>query len=335
MVNTKGINLFYESIENRQLCCQIRKIEPLKRALSGVKVWITGLRRDQSVTRLTMERFEWDEKFNLIKVNPLIDWSEEMIWQYIRTNHLPYNELHDKGYPSIGCLPCTRAVKPGEELRAGRWWWELPEFKECGLHKNLKTCTMHNINLVELGKTFMERYDKPTPLYGHDDHVIYWLGIPEDTAFRCNAYLLVDGKEAILVDPGGRDAFSFVKNRVSQILEPANISAMILSHQDPDIAGSMCDWLNLNPGIRVIAGSRTHILLPHYGKAEYNMFNITDDPVWLFATGKNSGLLRARTSMLRALLRPMTKRRDSCSAAISGLPLTWTGVWWLRILTGM
>lgn len=135
MVNTKGINLFYESIENRQLCCQIRKIEPLKRALSGVKVWITGLRRDQSVTRLTMERFEWDEKFNLIKVNPLIDWSEEMIWQYIRTNHLPYNELHDKGYPSIGCLPCTRAVKPGEELRAGRWWWELPEFKECGLHK--------------------------------------------------------------------------------------------------------------------------------------------------------------------------------------------------------
>jgi flavorubredoxin len=145
---------------------------------------------------------------------------------------------------------------------------------------------MHNIDLVELGKTFMERYDKPTPLYGHDDHVIYWLGIPEDTAFRCNAYLLVDGKEAILVDPGGRDAFSFVKNRVSQILEPANISAMILSHQDPDIAGSMCDWLNLNPGIRVIAGSRTHILLPHYGKAEYNMFNITDDPVWLFATGK-------------------------------------------------
>lgn len=135
MVKEKGINLFYESIENRQRCCQVRKIEPLKRALDSIKVWVTGLRRDQSVTRLSMERFEWDEKFNLIKANPLIDWSEDAVWRYIRTNHVPYNELHDKGYPSIGCLPCTRAINPGEDLRAGRWWWELPEYKECGLHK--------------------------------------------------------------------------------------------------------------------------------------------------------------------------------------------------------
>lgn len=137
MIRQKGINLFYESVENRQLCCHIRKIEPLKRALDGVKVWITGLRRDQSVTRADATMFEWDEKFNLIKLNPLINWSVEAVWKEIKMKGIPYNDLHDKGYPSIGCLPCTRAVQTGEDLRAGRWWWELPEFKECGLHKKI------------------------------------------------------------------------------------------------------------------------------------------------------------------------------------------------------
>ncbi len=135
MVNEKGINLFYESIENRKLCCYNRKIEPLKRALSGLKVWITGLRREQAVTRTELNRIEFDEANNLLKFNPLIDWTEEQVWQYIKENHIPYNKLHDTGFPSIGCQPCTRAIAPGEDVRAGRWWWELPEQKECGLHK--------------------------------------------------------------------------------------------------------------------------------------------------------------------------------------------------------
>lgn len=133
-VNTKGINPFYESIENRKMCCGIRKIEPLKRALSTLDLWITGLRRDQSVTREEMQIVEWDEGNNLIKLNPLIDWSEDDVWNYIKENRVPYNKLHDLGYPSIGCQPCTRAVKDGEDVRAGRWWWENPEHKECGLH---------------------------------------------------------------------------------------------------------------------------------------------------------------------------------------------------------
>jgi len=135
MVNTKGINLFYDSIENRKLCCHIRKIEPLKRAFEGLDAWICGLRRDQSVTRKDMQLVEWDDTNGLIKVNPLIDWTEAQVWSYIRENHIPYNQLHDKGYPSIGCQPCTRAVLPGEDIRAGRWWWENPESRECGLHK--------------------------------------------------------------------------------------------------------------------------------------------------------------------------------------------------------
>jgi phosphoadenosine phosphosulfate reductase len=134
MVNEKGINLFYESIENRKLCCQIRKIEPLKRAFAGLDAWICGLRREQSVTRNNSNMFEWDEKFGLIKINPLINWTEEQLWDFIERNHVPYNKLHNKGFPSIGCQPCTRAVGPGEDLRAGRWWWENPETKECGLH---------------------------------------------------------------------------------------------------------------------------------------------------------------------------------------------------------
>ncbi len=135
MVNEKGINLFYDSIENRKLCCHIRKIEPLKRAFSGLDAWICGLRREQSVTRKDMQLVEWDENNGLIKVNPLIDWTEEQLWSYLKSNFIPYNKLHDAGFPSIGCQPCTRAVMPGEDVRAGRWWWENPETKECGLHK--------------------------------------------------------------------------------------------------------------------------------------------------------------------------------------------------------
>lgn len=136
MVSDKGINLFYESVENRKLCCNIRKIEPLKRAFKGLDVWICGLRREQSVTRFSTNLVEWDENNGLIKLNPLINWSEKDVWDYINQHKIPYNELHDKGFPSIGCQPCTRAIKPGEDVRAGRWWWEQPEQKECGLHKN-------------------------------------------------------------------------------------------------------------------------------------------------------------------------------------------------------
>lgn len=135
MVYDKGINLFYDSIENRKQCCYIRKVEPLKRAFSGLKVWICGLRREQSVTRADLRRIEWDSDNGLIKINPLIDWTEEMVRIYIVENNIPYNPLHDKGFPSIGCQPCTRAVEPGEDLRAGRWWWENPESRECGLHR--------------------------------------------------------------------------------------------------------------------------------------------------------------------------------------------------------
>ncbi len=134
MVNAKGVNLFYESIENRRLCCHIRKIEPLTRALAGMEVWITGMRKEQSVTRSGASLIEWDPVLKIIKVNPLIQWSNEMVWQYIHDHKIPVNELHLKGYPSIGCLPCTRPIQPGEDVRSGRWWWELPQFKECGLH---------------------------------------------------------------------------------------------------------------------------------------------------------------------------------------------------------
>lgn len=135
MVNTKGINLFYESIENRKLCCNIRKIVPMKRALKGIDAWITGLRSEQSVTRNDLSIVSWDENFGLIKVNPLLNRTEKQVRDAVKENNIPYNPLHDKGFPSIGCLPCTRAVEPGEDIRSGRWWWEIPENKECGLHK--------------------------------------------------------------------------------------------------------------------------------------------------------------------------------------------------------
>jgi len=131
----KGYYSFRESIENRKECCGIRKVVPLKRALSGLNAWMTGLRREQSVTRTEMQALEWDEGNGIAKVNPLIDWSEQQVWDYIKTNDVPYNALHDRGFPSIGCAPCTRAIKPGEDVRAGRWWWENPENKECGLHQ--------------------------------------------------------------------------------------------------------------------------------------------------------------------------------------------------------
>ena len=138
MVTEKGINLFYQSIENRKECCRVRKIEPLKRAFNGLQVWICGLRRNQSATRTENQMVEWDEANGLIKLNPLIDWSEQDVWEYIKANGVPYNPLHDKGFPSIGCQPCTRAIEPGEDVRAGRWWWENPETKECGLHNRKK-----------------------------------------------------------------------------------------------------------------------------------------------------------------------------------------------------
>lgn len=134
MERAHGANLFYDSIEMRKLCCNVRKMGPLKRAFSGLDAWITGLRREQAVTRTSVSKVENDEGNNLVKLNPLADWSEEQVWAYIKENEVPYNALHDQGYPSIGCAPCTRAVKPGEDVRAGRWWWETPEQKECGLH---------------------------------------------------------------------------------------------------------------------------------------------------------------------------------------------------------
>ena len=135
MVREKGMNLFYESIENRKQCCGVRKVEPLNRALSGLDAWITGLRRAQAVTRTQLKKVEIDEAHNgIVKINPLADWTLEQVWDYIKQHQVPHNKLHDQGYPSIGCEPCTRAVKPGEDERAGRWWWERPEQKECGLH---------------------------------------------------------------------------------------------------------------------------------------------------------------------------------------------------------
>ena len=135
MVKEEGINLFYNGIEQRKTCCRVRKLDPLKRAFQGLEVWICGLRKEQSVTRQAVQLIEWDENNGLIKLNPLIHFTEDEVWEYIKKYRVPYNKLHDKGFPSIGCQPCTRAVNPGEDIRAGRWWWENPDQKECGLHK--------------------------------------------------------------------------------------------------------------------------------------------------------------------------------------------------------
>ena len=134
MVNSEGENLFFKSPELRKKCCHVRKIEPLHRALANYSAWICGLRREQSITREDILISDWDEGNKKMKINPLVDWSEQDVWDYVKENDVPYNELHDKGFLSIGCSCCTRAVKPGEDIRAGRWWWEKPEQKECGLH---------------------------------------------------------------------------------------------------------------------------------------------------------------------------------------------------------
>ena len=134
-VRDNGVNAFYRSVELRQSCCAIRKAEPLARALAGRGAWVTGQRRAQSVTRSAVEIEEVDAAHAVRKFNPLADWSEDEVWTYIRNHGVPYNTLHDRGYPSIGCAPCTRAVLPGEDLRAGRWWWENADHKECGLHR--------------------------------------------------------------------------------------------------------------------------------------------------------------------------------------------------------
>jgi phosphoadenosine phosphosulfate reductase len=133
-VRQNGINGFYDSVAQRKACCHVRKVEPLQRALAGKRAWITGLRRAQAVTRQNVEEVELENDSGRYKFNPLIDWPEEDVWAFLRTHEVPYNALHERGYPSIGCAPCTRAVGPREDLRAGRWWWEAAEQKECGLH---------------------------------------------------------------------------------------------------------------------------------------------------------------------------------------------------------
>ncbi|WP_018413362.1 phosphoadenylyl-sulfate reductase [Methyloversatilis thermotolerans] len=133
-VRKHGVNGFYDSVELRKACCAMRKVEPLKRALAGKKAWITGMRAQQSATRAELPVRQFDESHDIEKFNPLSDWTERDVWVYIQSNQVPYNALHEQFYPSIGCQPCTRAISPGEDIRAGRWWWENPESKECGLH---------------------------------------------------------------------------------------------------------------------------------------------------------------------------------------------------------
>lgn len=133
-VDTHGLNAFYESVDLRKACCQIRKVEPLGRALAGADAWLTGQRREQSVTRGELALAEHDHARGIAKYNPLFDWSEAQVWAYLTSRDVPVNPLHARGYPSIGCEPCTRAIRPGEDSRAGRWWWENRDSKECGLH---------------------------------------------------------------------------------------------------------------------------------------------------------------------------------------------------------
>ncbi len=134
LVTRQGINAFFESPGARSACCSVRKVVPFRRIVGGYAAWVTGVRREQSASRAEGEASVWDAQNGLQKISPLLDWTEEQIWAYIRARKLPFNSLHEKGYPSIGCAPCTRAVMPGEDQRAGRWWWEQPEQRECGLH---------------------------------------------------------------------------------------------------------------------------------------------------------------------------------------------------------
>ena len=137
----KGPNSFYESVDNRKSCCGIRKVEPLKRALAGNAVWITGLRAEHSAARHNLQQLEWDDVNQIIKYHPLLHWTTDEIRNYIDTHNIPYNPLHDRGFVSIGCAPCTRAIRPGEDFRAGRWWWEDSSKKECGLHEKENSIT--------------------------------------------------------------------------------------------------------------------------------------------------------------------------------------------------
>lgn len=148
-VAAHGVNGFYDSVELRKRCCQIRKVEPLRRALRGKRAWITGMRREQSVTRNGLQESEFDAANGLQKFNPLADWTRKDVWNYIREHETPYNALHDKGFASIGCAPCTRAITAGEDERAGRWWWENGDIKECGMHpKKIKVTKMEKVEHV-------------------------------------------------------------------------------------------------------------------------------------------------------------------------------------------
>jgi phosphoadenosine phosphosulfate reductase len=137
LVAAQGVNGFYGSVAARLECCRVRKVEPFRRAIAGFPAWITGVRREQSAGRARGQAVEWDAEHGLYKLSPLLEWSEAEVWQYIRLRRLPYNALHDRQFPSIGCAPCTRAIQPGESRRAGRWWWEQPESRECGLHPTI------------------------------------------------------------------------------------------------------------------------------------------------------------------------------------------------------
>ncbi|MCC6640993.1 MAG: phosphoadenylyl-sulfate reductase [Deltaproteobacteria bacterium] len=135
MVRRHGMNLFYESVEKRQLCCRLRKVEPMRRHLAGLDAWVSGLRRDQNVTRTETRKVEIDHVHGgIVKLNPLADWTHDAVLEYVEAHEVPVNRLHTQGYPSVGCEPCSRAIQPGDDIRAGRWWWENPETKECGLH---------------------------------------------------------------------------------------------------------------------------------------------------------------------------------------------------------
>jgi len=155
-VTRNGINGFYDSVENRKGCCFVRKVEPLRSALAGKGAWVTGMRRDQAVTRGTLELSSFDADNGLQKFNPLLEWSNRDVWAYIRQYDVPYNKLHDQFYPSLGCAPCTRSVTPGEDIRAGRWWWENPENKECGLHVGHANKVAHGSGVQAVSGTSLQ-----------------------------------------------------------------------------------------------------------------------------------------------------------------------------------
>jgi phosphoadenosine phosphosulfate reductase len=158
-VAQNGVNGFYDSVDARKGCCFVRKVEPLRRALHGKKAWVTGMRRDQAVTRGMLEVSAYDADQCLQKLNPLLDWTNKEVWAYIRQHDVPYNKLHDQFYPSLGCAPCTRSISPGEDIRAGRWWWENPENKECGLHVKHASQVAHGFGVAAQGDVRSKAHD--------------------------------------------------------------------------------------------------------------------------------------------------------------------------------